>query len=154
MYPSANCLSKFAIGVILGAALSANAWAEDAKPRSLFERLGGEPAVRAVVGDFVDRLLKDTRVNRWFAQAAADPARLAAYKGKLGDMVCQAAGGPCQYAGMDMMAAHRGRAVTDEAFAATVENLTATLDKFKVPEAEKSQLIALLAPLKPAIVQK
>lgn len=143
--------------ILAGLTLSAGSLAfaeEAAKPSPLFNRLGGEPAVRAVVDDFVERLMRDDRVNRWFAQAAADPVRLAAYKAKLGDLVCQATGGPCKYAGMDMIAAHQGRGVTEDAFQAVVEDLTATLDKFKVPATEKEQLISLLAPMKPAIVQK
>jgi hemoglobin len=124
-----------------------------AQPGTLFQRLGGMPAVQAVVDDFVNRILADERVNRWFAHAAADPENARAYKAKLTDFICQAAGGPCKYAGADMLAAHKGRGVTDAAFEAVVADLVATLDKFKVPEKEKSQLLGLLAPMKSAIVQ-
>jgi hemoglobin len=120
---------------------------------SLYERLGGMPAIRAVVDDFVGRVLADERVNRWFAHAAADPGEAAAYKAKLADFLCQGTGGPCKYMGADMAAAHRGRGVTEQAFQAVVEDLVATLDKLHVPEKEKSEVLAILAPLKTAIVQ-
>jgi hemoglobin len=77
-----------------------------------------------------------------------------AYKAKLADFVCQATGGPCKYAGTDMVAAHKGRGITAEAFNSVVEDLTATLDKLKVPDKEKQQLLGLLAPLKSAVVQQ
>ena len=69
---------------------------------SLYERLGGMPAIRSVVDDFVGRILADQRVNRWFAHAAADPEEAAAYKAKLADFLCQGTGGPCKYTGADM----------------------------------------------------
>lgn len=124
------------------------------RQQSLYERLGGEPAIQAVVEDFVGRVLLDTRINKWFAHAAGDTEEAAAYKSKLSDFICQAAGGPCHYAGADLRTAHRGRAITSEAFDAVVEDLTATLEKLRVPELEKAQLLGMLAPMKPLVVQK
>ena len=121
---------------------------------SLYDRLGGMPAVRAVVDDFVAHVLTDDRINQWFAHAASTPETAAAYKGKLADFICQAAGGPCHYAGADMVSAHRGRGITEEAFNAVVEDLRGTLDRLRVPEKEQSDLLNLLAPLKSAVVQK
>jgi hemoglobin len=145
--------------MILAAAIAAcvswSARADDVKkPASLYERLGGMPAIQAVVDDFVGRILADERVNRWFAHAASDPENAKAYKAKLADFICQGTGGPCKYTGADMFTAHKGRGVTDDAFQAVVSDLVATLEKFKVPETEKSQLLAILAPMKPAIVQE
>ncbi len=46
----------------------------------------------------------------------------------------------------------RGRAVTGEAFDAVVEDLVATLDRLRVPEKEKSDLLGILGPMKKAVV--
>ena len=127
---------------------------ESERPASLYERLGGKPAVEAVVNDFVARVLADDRVNRWFAHAASSPETTAAYKAKLADFICQGTGGPCKYTGADMVTAHKGRGITEEAFHAVVSNLIATLEKLKVPEKEKSQLLAILGSMKPAIVSE
>ena len=135
-------------------ATSGLAAADSGNSGSLFERLGGMPAVQAVVDRLVGRILADERVNVWFAHAASDPEHAREYKSKLADFVCLATGGPCKYAGADMASAHRGRGITEEAFNAVVEDLVATLDELKVPEKEKGQLLGLLAPLKPAIVQE
>lgn len=121
--------------------------------KSLYERLGGKPAVEAVVGDFVDRILLDQRVNGWFAHAASSPEATAAYKSTLTDFVCQSVGGPCQYKGRDMVSAHTGRGVTSDAFDAVVDDLIATLAKFKVPQQEQDDLLGLLGGLKPDIIQ-
>jgi hemoglobin len=121
--------------------------------KTLYERLGGKPAIQAVANGLVDRILADKRVNPWFTHAAASPENAAAYKAKLGEFLCQSTGGPCHYAGLDMSAAHRGRAVTSQAFDAVVEDLVAVLDQLKVPAKEKNDVLALLGPLKSVIVQ-
>jgi hemoglobin len=123
-------------------------------PASLYQRLGGMPAIRAVVDDLVSRILADERVNKWFAHAASDPANKAAYKQKLADFLCQSTGGPCQYTGADMVTAHKGRGVTAEAFSAVVDDLVFTLDELKVPEKEKADLLGILGPMKMAVVQR
>jgi hemoglobin len=120
--------------------------------KSLYERLGGQPAIKAVAGDLVDRILLDERVNKWFTHASSSPENTAAYKAKLADFLCQGLGGPCKYTGRDMETAHKGRGVTNDAFNAVVQDLIATLDKFKVPEKEKGELLKILGSLKPAIV--
>src|ERR1700710_1069438 len=74
------------IGLALVAALSlvSKLQAADA---SLYDRLGGQPAVQAVANGLVDRILVDDRVNKWFAHAASSPENATAYKAKLYDFV-------------------------------------------------------------------
>ena len=120
-----------------------------AQDKSLYERLGGQPAIEAVVKDFAGKVLADTRINKKFAKS--DPGRLVK---NLTDFVCKATGGPCTYTGRDMKTAHKNMAVTNGEFTALVEDLTATLDQFKVPAKEKGELLAALGPLQPDIVEK
>ena len=115
---------------------------------SLYERLGGKDAITAVVDDFVARCAADNRINGKFART--DIPRL---KAMLVDQVCEAAGGPCTYSGRDMRTTHTGMGVTAAEFDALVEDLVATLDQFNVPEAEKSELLGALAPMRPDIVE-
>ena len=122
--------------------------------KTLYERLGGQPAIQAVASGLVDKILADSRVNPWFAHAASSPANTAAYKAKLAEFLCQSTQGPCKYAGLDMSSAHKGRGVTSEAFDAVVQDLIAVLDQLKVPAKEKGDVLALLGPLKGVIVQK
>jgi hemoglobin len=122
--------------------------------KTLYERLGGQSAIQAVASELVDSILADGRVNKWFAHAASSPANTAAYKAKLAEFLCQGTGGPCQYTGLDMSAAHKGRGVTAEAFDAVVEDLIAVMAKLKVPAEEKGEVLKLLGSLKPVIVQK
>src|SRR5581483_10768462 len=121
--------------------------------KSLYDRLGGKKAITAVVDEFVSRVAADDRINKFFAQAASDPARLASFKMKLVDQICQATGGPCKYTGKDMKTAHEGMGISDEDFGALVEDLEGALDKFNVPDKEKQELLGMLAPMKGDIVE-
>ena len=115
---------------------------------SLYDRLGGHDAITAVVDDFVGRCAGDSRINGKFART--DVPRL---KSMLSDQVCNASGGPCTYAGRSMAETHEGMGVTAGEFDALVEDLVATLDQFSVPKAEQDELIGILGPLRPDIVE-
>ena len=137
----------------LGASSGIRAAEPSSDQRPLYERLGGMPAIRAVVDGLLERIQKDNRINAWFGWAAqAGPA--ASYKASLSDFVCQATGGPCKYRGPDLKSIHRGMAITPEAFNSVVEDLTAAMDQLKVPAAEKNELLGLLAPLQGQIVEQ
>ena len=115
---------------------------------TLYERLGGLDAIKAVVEDFRDRVAGDDRINLKFART--DLARLTKM---LTDQVCEATGGPCHYNGRSMKEAHAGMKVTKGEFNALVEDLVATLKQFKVAGAEQDELLAILGPLKSEIVE-
>jgi hemoglobin len=117
--------------------------------QSLYERLGGKPAITAVVDDFVGNVAADNRINGFFAKT--DISRL---KLLLVEQICAGSGGPCTYTGRDMKSAHAGMGVNDAHFGALVEDLVKTLDKFKVPQREKQELLAVLGPMKPDIVTR
>ena len=117
--------------------------------KSLYDRLGGKPAITAVVDDFIGNVAGDTRINRRFANA-----NIRRLKTMLVDQVCEASGGPCKYSGQSMPDVHRGMNVTDAEFTALVEDLVKSLDKFKVPAQEKTELLTTLGGLKPQIVGK
>jgi|SRR6185503_4674300 len=125
-----------------------------AKQKSLYDRLGGKTAITAVVDEFVARVAADNRINHFFAATASNPARLASFKMKLVDQICEASGGPCKYTGRDMKSAHSGMGISTADFNALVEDLVVALDKFKVGAAEKNQLLGVLGPMQGQIVEK
>jgi hemoglobin len=149
--------SRFAFRLVilgLGAAVSGCNLLESAPDtmiteQSLYDRLGGKPAITAVVDDFVGRVAADNRINGKFANA--DLPRL---KMMLVDQICQASGGPCTYTGRDMKTAHAGMGISSAEFDALVRDLVATLNKFKVPEREKNDLLAALGPMRNDIVER
>ena len=142
---------RIVLAVVAVAVLSTSAQAQmaGAPKKALYERLGGMPAINAVVDDFVGNVARDRRINRFFANT--NVPRL---KFHLAQQVCQAAGGPCFYTGRDMKTVHRGMGISGRHFNALVQDLGRTLNKFKVPAREQKELVAILAPLKRDIVER
>jgi hemoglobin len=136
-----------AAAVCVAAALQGCANIAGQKEATLYERLGGKPAITAVVDDFVGNVAADKRINGFFTRT--DIPRL---KRLLVEQICAGSGGPCTYSGRDMKAAHAGMGVTDAHFNALVEDLVMSLDRFKVPERERKELLGLLGPMKSQIV--
>ena len=129
---------------------TAFAVAASAQEKTLCERLGGPPAISAVVDSFAGKVLKDDRINKKFAKSDAN--RLVTnLKGQVGQVAhCPGV----KYKGRKMKAVHKNMGVTEGEFNALVEDLVKTLDEFKVPEKEKNELLAALGPLKKDIVEK
>jgi len=136
--------------VALGAVSTVSAGSKDA----LYKSLGGKKAIVAVVDEFVGRVAGDSRINGYFKDTASDPRRLAAFKMKLADQICEASGGPCKYTGKSMKDAHAGMGITSADFNALVEDLVGALDKLHVKEADKNALLSVLGPMKSDIVEK
>jgi hemoglobin len=134
-----------AIGLL---ALTGCAAFETTPSGSLYDRLGGRAAITAVVDEFVAKVAADNRINGRFA--TTDIPKL---KRHLVDQVCAASGGPCVYTGRDMKTTHAGMRLTNADFDALVQDLVAALDKFKVGEQEKQELLALLSPMRKDIVE-
>lgn len=120
-----------------------------AQEKSLYDRLGGNNAINAIVDDFVNKIISDIRINKKFAKS--DPTRFIT---NLKDFICVITGGPCKYNGNDMKSAHKGMGVTEGEFNALFEDLVMTLDKLKIPTNEINELLVALAKYKPLIVEK
>ena len=141
-----NCL-RLLCAAALSLALLACASSPAPKSASLYERLGGQAAITAVVDDFVANVAADKRINGQFANT-----NIPRLKMLLVEQICAGTGGPCQYTGRDMKSAHVHLQISEANFAALVEDLSRTLDKFKVPQTERGELMAVLGPMKSDIV--
>jgi hemoglobin len=146
-------IGVLSLGILVGCATTGEQMAT--KEKSLYDRLGQKLAIEAVVDDFVTRVGRDDRINKFFQKTDA-----VSFKAKLVDQICEASGGPCKYTGIykDMKTAHKGMGITDADFNALVEDLAITLDKFiqmkTITEKEKKDLLAALGPMKADIVMQ
>lgn len=122
--------------------------------KSLYERLGGISAISAVTDQFLSNVAADTAINGDFAATVANPYRLKLLRNNLIDQICAGSGGPCQYKGKTMLEAHQGMNISNAKFDALVGDLVLALDKFKVPEKEKNDLLGILGPMRSDIVGK
>jgi hemoglobin len=120
------------------------------KPKTLYERLGGYDAIAVVTDDFIGRLVADKQITRFFTGASTDSKKR--IRQLVVDQICAATGGPCIYIGRSMKASHEGLGITESDWQVSVGHLVAALDKFKVPQKEKDELLAAVSSLKPDIV--
>jgi hemoglobin len=100
---------------------------------TLFEQIGGQPAVAAAVDDFYVRVMADERISHFFAGIDMNQQR-----GHQAAFLTYAFGGSSQYDGRSMAKAHQRlvqeMGLTHEHFDAVVENLVATLRSLNVAE--------------------
>lgn len=108
---------------------------------SLFEQLGGHPAVDAAVDIFYRRVLKDPRVSHFFEDVDMD-----AQREKQKGFLSMVFGAPRQYEGKDLRQAHARlveQGLDDSHFDAVAEHLKATLERLEVPEPLVEQVMAI-----------
>lgn len=137
---------------------------KDAKPAgqamsgSLYSRLGGEPAIRLVVNDFVALGAADPAVNftRKGHPNAWEPtdANVNKLKERLVQFIGMATGGPQRYQGASMPESHRGMQITDAEFDALAKDLQKALEKNGVPANLQNELLTVVASTRKDIVGK
>jgi hemoglobin len=144
------CLSL----VILMSVLAADAIAQDAasKPKSLYHRLGGYDTIAMIVDDFGPKLGKDPKIAPLVAGLSAEHRMR--NRQLIVDQICQLTGGPCIYIGRSMLSSHQGLGITEEHFKQAGALMLETLDKFKIGEPERSELMGVIGKLAADIVEK
>jgi len=98
---------------------------------SVYEEIGGEPAMAAAVDVFYRKVLQDDRIKQFFEGVDMDKQ---AAKQKA--FLTMALGGPHNYTGEDMRKGHAhlvAKGLNDSHFDAVMEHLGATLTELKVP---------------------
>jgi len=126
--------------------------AQGTSDKSLYQRVGGYDALAAVVDDFIGRLVADKRFEKFFVGHSEDSTKR--IRQHILDQFCAATGGPCLYTGRDMKTTHKGLGITEADWDAAAKHLAMSLDKFKVPEKEKGELLGFVTSLKKDIVEK
>ena len=141
------------IGLVLSLLLTMSATAiASSQEKSLYERVGGYNALAAVVDDFIVRLVTDKQFEKFFIGQSTDSKKR--IRQHILDQFCAATGGPCIYTGREMKTSHAGLGITNAEWDAAAKHLVASLDKFKVPEKEKGEILAFVTSLKKDIVEK
>ena len=144
---------------ILAAADDAHAQDKQTVPeKSLYDRLGGVFAIAAVVDHFSDAVVKNPIVG----QKSKNPQLREWHTKNLGRLpglkfmrtlwVCSVSGGPFQFTAtkpgktsLGLEEAHRDLRISPAEFDEVAAELGRTLDFFKVPKREKSEVLAAFA---------
>jgi len=123
------------------------------KQASLYDRLGGVAPISVVVSEFIDALVLDAVLNKNPAINAARQRVPPPYlKYHVTAMVCQAAGGPCQYHGRGMKESHVHLNITEQEWDRMVTLFNEVLTKNKVPAKETQELLKIVDSTKADIV--
>lgn len=114
--------------------------------RTVYQEIGGEEAVEAVVDDFYDRVLADDRLAEYFEGMDMDELRAHQVQ-----FISAVTGGPVEYDGQDMREAHAHLDIDERDFDAVAEYLEDALRENGVDdgnvEAITSEVAALKAPV-------
>ena len=141
------------LGVVFSLLLTTSAVAYGAsQEKTLYERIGGYNALALVVDDFIGRLVGDKQFEKFFVGQSTDSRKR--IRQHILDQFCGATGGPCIYLGRDMKTSHAGLSITNAEWDAAAKHLVGSLDKYKVPEKEKGEVLAFVTSLKKDIVEK
>jgi hemoglobin len=114
---------------------------------SLYEAIGGRPALTAAVDVFYGRLVADPVLGPFFPGGVG--ARHRAY---VVTALGEALGGPERYRGPDIASAHRGLGISDAHFDRAAACLSATLDELGVPGHLADRIVGIVAGLRQAVV--
>lgn len=140
-----SLIARRVAGAALIGALALPSLALAASP-TLYEQLGGKPAITKVVHDMVMNVAADNRINHYFAKTNIPHLEM-----ELVNQVCEGTGGPCKYTGLNMRQAHKGMHLKTADFNALVEDLQKSMDSNSVPLSLQNQLLAVLAPMEPHV---
>jgi hemoglobin len=114
---------------------------------TLYDRIGGKPAVTAAVDLFYVRVLADPLLVSFFRDV--EMSRLKRHQLTF---LSQAMGGPQQYSGATMTRAHARLSIEQRHFDAVAGHLVATLQELGVSEEIIAEVVAAVTPLAKEIV--
>ena len=118
--------------VMMGFRMSARGKEAAIMDETIYERLGGEAAVSAAVDIFYRKVLRDSRISRFFDETDMED-QIAKQKSFL-NMVF---GGPHEYTGKDLRTAHAPlveKGLNDTHFDAVIGHLRRTLNELNVQQ--------------------
>ena len=136
-------LSIFSSFAIFAGAAPKKKGEEPAKPESLYQRIGGQPAIDATVEVFYKKVLADKRVNHFFKGINMKKQRA-----KQKAFIAAVLGGPNPWKGKDLRRAHDSLDLNESHFNAIAENLQASLKEMKVDPKLIGEVMAIVASTK------
>lgn len=103
---------------------------------SLYERLGGENAIRNIATVILENhLANDVVKARYMDSDRQEVIRVVT------EFICVGTGGPQTYSGKDMLAAHKGMNISEREYMAVLDDILAALNTQGVGQREKEELL-------------
>lgn len=138
---------RLTIAVALGILVTTGCALPQLDRRPLYEQLGGEPGLAALVDQFLRELARDPDAVPHFR--GADIGR---FREQLTLHLCQTFDGPCRYDGAPLAEVHRGMRIEERAFNAVVEDLIDAMEARGIATPVQNRVLARLAPMREEVV--
>jgi hemoglobin len=137
--------------------------------KTLYDRLGGDQGITAIVDDFLPRVMDDPRVN-WSRKGVtrgglnplhrddsetwdASPANVKILKLHMVQFFALSTGGPSNYTGKEITPDHKDMHITNPEFDAAIGDLKASLDRMQIANQEQKELLSVVESTREQIVE-
>lgn len=110
--------------------------AQEKSPQTLFDKLGGESRLRAIIETFVDRVFADRMIGFFFRNADRSRIKELEYQ-----LAARFLGADVEYRGRPLAKAHANHPIMGGHFARRRQILSETLDSYGVPAEIKVALL-------------
>ncbi len=122
--------------------------------KTLFHRLGGTAGITAIVDDVVEAHMNNPAISARFLIYKEQPEKLAVIKKHTINFFSAGSGAPVTYTGRDMPATHKGMNINPTEYMHVVDDIMKVLDKHKIDDESKKDVLAILWSLKDMIIAK
>lgn len=120
--------------------------------RILFERLGGNAGITAIVDAVVETHMCNPAVSARFIPYRDEPEKLSAIKQHTVDFFSAGSGAPVNYSGRDMVTTHKGMSISSDEYMHVVDDILLVLDQHNIDSVSKNEVLAILWSLKGMII--
>jgi hemoglobin len=124
----------------------------ESESKALYFRLGGYDVIAAIVDEFLQAVAEDARMARF--GSAMNLERRRRNRQLTLDYISAVTGGPTLYLGQDMKTAHAGLGISGEEWKIAMDYVDRALAKFKVPERESNEFVAVFEDVRAEIVER
>jgi hemoglobin len=124
----------------------------NANEKSLYERLGGTEGITAIATEVIEAHMVNPDIKARFLPLKDDPEHLAEVRKHVIDFFVMGSGGPQQYSGKDMHAAHVGMNINQGEYMCVMDDIMSTLDKNNIDEQSKKDVLAIIYSLKDQMI--
>jgi len=116
---------------------------------TLYERLGGRDRIATIVANIWENHISNPLIKQRYVNS--DPVKV---KQLVTELCCAGFGGPETYTGRDMLTSHTGMNINEAEFIAVCDDVLAALDKNKVGQRERDEILCILYSMKGDIVHR
>lgn len=113
----------------------------------VIEQLGGPSEVHALIEDMYQRIFADDKLAPFFEGVSKERISQMQY-----EFVLSAFGGPVQYSGSDLRAAHAGRGITPEHYSLFIGHLLAAMKDRNVDSTISDRVLGELATYRDKVI--